>query len=83
MYINEQVSIGKTEDGNYILSFRVQKKRDMTSKGEIMAGSEEKTHVATSMQDLFSQLKKVLPKLQEGRLEQQDYDEAFEEASQS
>jgi hypothetical protein len=82
MYLEEQVRIGKADDGTFIISFRVNRKKDRSSKSELAYdGSDEKTHTATNIDEVKTFLDEILPKLKKGSMEEDDYNEAFGEAT--
>ena len=78
MYSEEMVTICKTDDGKYIVSVKVKRKKDKKSKDEIMVhGSDMKTFIADDEKDVSEALVKLLPKLKKGEIEADEFAAAF------
>ena len=80
MYSQDALSVSLSDDGKYLLSFQVRKKKSKESKGVVMGmDSESKTHIAASPDDLLAEIKELLPLLKKGYMEEDEYLKAFKE----
>ena len=82
MYSEEIVTISKTDDGGFIVGVRVKKKKEEKSKGEICCGSnwDNKTMLAKDVDEVNEKLGKILPELEAGGMEEDEFNKAFKEA---
>lgn len=82
MYTEETVSFSKTDDGGYVVHVRIKVKKSKESKGEICCGSrhEDKTLVANDDKELLAIIKKLLPDMKPGGMEEDEFEEAFGDA---
>ena len=82
MYTEETVSISKADDGGYIISVRVKKKKKKESKGDICCGSnyDNKTLLAKDLDEVNETLGKILPDMTPGGMEEDEFGKAFKEA---
>lgn len=82
MYTEDNVVITKTDDGGYLLSIRVKRKRDKESKNEICCSSDyrsEKLLVAKDIKGVKDILDKALPDIKSGGMEEDEFEKAFKE----
>lgn len=92
MYMSDGVSIGKADDGTFLINFRIKKKADKKSKGsnsdkgmpmmaDSMSMSEEKTLTAKNEQEVIEKLKPILTTLEKGCMPEEEFGKAFSEAA--
>jgi len=81
MYTEEMVSISKADDGGYVISVRVKRKKKKESKGEICCheGWDNKTIIAADLDAVNEKLGKILPDLKAGGMEEDEFAKAFKE----
>lgn len=78
MYSEEYLSVCKTDDGKYLVSVKVKRKKDKGSKDMIMGSmSDMKTFVADDEGDVADAVKKLLPKIKSGGLDDAEFGKAF------
>ena len=83
MYSEEVVSISRADDGGFIISVRVKRKKKKESKGEICchSGYDNKTLLAEDLDAVNAKLGKILPDLEAGGMEEDQFAKAFKEAA--
>ena len=79
MYHQECLSIMKTDDGSFIISVRVKKKKEKDSKGECCSYDQtiDKTVVAKDMDEVCEHVKTLLPEIEEGYMSEDAFKKAF------
>lgn len=85
MYTEDNVVITKTDDGGYILAIRVKRKKDKESKSDLCCGDygrSEKLLVAKDIKEVKTILDKALPEMKAGGMEEDEFNEAFKEATE-
>lgn len=81
MYTDEVLSISKADNGGFILSVRVRRKKTKESKGELCCGPmNTRNLVASDIEEVKNILDEVLPNIKEGGMEEDEFNKAFKEA---
>jgi hypothetical protein len=84
MYTEDTVSISKADDGGYVLHVQVKWKKSSDSKGEIACcgpNTERKVMVAKNTKEVNALLKKILPEMTAGGMEEDVFGETFKSAA--
>lgn len=80
MYMEEAVSIIKTDDGGYVVKVRVVRKKDREDKDEVHCGrTREKSLIAKDINEVKALLDKALPDMKPGGMEEDEFVAAFKD----
>lgn len=82
--MEEAVTITAADDGGFIVTVRVKRKKKKDDKGEIHCETrmDEKRLLAKDTDEVKTLLDKILPDMKPGGMEEDDFAKAFKEAKE-
>jgi hypothetical protein len=88
MYLQDSINITKTDDGGFLISCTVKrKKEEKKGKGDEkypavdIGGSDTKTVIAKTADEVAMKLKELLPKIEGGSVTVDDFNSCFDSAA--
>ena len=84
MYLQDSINITKTDDGGFLISCTVKrKKEEKKGKGDEIdvGGSDTKTVFAKTADEVAMKLKELLPKIEGGSITMDDFNSCFDSAA--
>lgn len=84
MYTEDCLSVSVADNGGFLVRLHVMRKKEKSAKGEIgmvgYPGSDDKLIVAKDEADLVSVIKKALPMMKPGGMEEDEFKKCFGES---
>lgn len=82
MYINEAITIGRTDDGSYVVGYQKKVKKEKDSKSDICCpSSEQKTLICKDEKEVVKAITAILPKIKGSYVEEDEFGKEFDKAT--